>query len=71
MSDTLGEAFPKEQARCRGLLKQYEQLRSMPGVNVNFAVAAIEAVLKKADEAAISGDPVAMLRAFQAMKDCE
>ncbi len=70
MSASLGEAYPKEQARCRELLRQYEEIRNLPGVNVNFAVAMIEKTLKEADQAAISGDPVAMLRAYEAMKDC-
>lgn len=67
---TLGEMFPKEQMRCRELLEQYAECAKLPGVNVNFAVAAIKDVLRRADQAAISGDPVAMLRLYEEMKGC-
>lgn len=68
---TLGEDFPLEQARCRKLLATYRELGQMPGVFVGFAIASIEATLKAVDEAAISGDVVAMLRAYKRMKEHE
>lgn len=67
---TIGEEYPKEQARCRELLEQYASLRTMPNVNVEFAIVAIEDVLRRADKAAISGDVVAMLRSYKEMKGC-
>jgi len=71
MSESLGDAYPKEQARLRECLGRYQELRSMPGVNVSFALAAIEDVLRRADEAAISGDLPAMIRLYQEMQGCE
>jgi phage-related baseplate assembly protein len=67
MSESLGEAFPKEQERLRELLQAYRDI----GPAGAFGYMAISAVAKRADEAAISGDPVAMLRAYQEMKGCE
>ena len=68
---SVGEDYPVQQARCRDLLMEYKNMRQTPGVNVNFAIASIEDVLRQADEAAMSGDVVAMLRAYQEMKSCE
>lgn len=62
---TLGEDYPKEQARCRELLALYAEIPTGA-----FGSAAISAVLKEADEAAISGDLPRMIAAFKAMKDC-
>ncbi len=63
---SLGEALPEEQARCRELLIQYKEI----GPAGNFAAIMIEQDLKNADEAVISGDIVAMMRAYQALKGC-
>jgi hypothetical protein len=67
MSETLGEAYPKEQTRCRELLALYKEI----GPAGAFGRAAIEAVLKRADEAAIRGDLAAMIAAYSEMKECE
>jgi hypothetical protein len=67
MTLTLGEALPQEQARCRELLTQYKQI-GPAGV---FGAAMIEAALKRADQAVMSGDPVAMLRTYDELKKCE
>lgn len=67
---TLGDAYPKEQERLRKLLETYEEVRKL-GAFVDFAVAGIKDVQRRADEAAISGDVVAMLRMYQEMKDCQ
>ena len=61
---TLGEEYPLEQARLRALLKQYQEI----GPAGRFGALMIETSLAEADKAAMSGDPVAMLRAFQDMK---
>lgn len=64
---TLGDAYPQEQARCRELLVVYLAL----GPTGLFGATMIEAVLKRADEAAISGDVVAMIRLYHEMKGLE
>ena len=50
--DTLGDAFPKEQARCRKVLGQYKSI-GMPGA---FGALMIEDVLQRADKASAGGD---------------
>lgn len=66
-TNTLAEAFPKEQARCRVLLDDYRQI----GPAGHFAIVMIESVLRRADQAAVSGDTVAMLRSFDELQGCE
>jgi len=68
MADSLGEAFPREQARVRELLHVYQRLPKNAGA---FGAVMLEQVLQRADQAAISGDPVAMLRSLQELKGCE
>lgn len=70
MSDTmttLGDEYPKQQARLRELIQLYSDLGPVGA----FGKVVIEQVLRRADEAAISGDVVAMLRSFEEMKGCE
>lgn len=62
---SLGEEYPKQQARCRELLEQYTAI----GAAGAFGHAMISQTLKEADEAAISGDLVAMIKAFEKMRD--
>jgi hypothetical protein len=64
---SLGEEFPKEQARCRELLREYYKI----GPAGRFGAAMIEQTLKDADQAVLSGDVVEMLQAFKKMQDCE
>jgi hypothetical protein len=66
--DTLGDAFPREQQRLRDLIKIY---RDLPDGVGTFGAIMIEQVLKEADAAAISGDVVRMLIAFEKMKGCK
>ena len=66
--DTLADALPREQKRCRKLLDQYKTLRNTEGVNVEFVVAMIELALANAERAASAGDVVAMLRAYFELK---
>ena len=61
---SLGEELPKEQARVRNVLGYYREI-GPPGV---FAAAMIEADLRRADEAVMSGDVVQMIRAYEALK---
>ena len=69
MSDTLGDALPKEQARVRALIIQYRD----PGLGGagEFAARMMEADLQSADKAVMSGDLVAMIQAYQALKGWE
>jgi hypothetical protein len=64
---SVGEEFPKEQARVRKLLGVYKSL----GPAGQFGGLMIEQVLHRADMAAISGDPVEILRSYEALKSCE
>jgi len=65
--ETLGDAFPKEQARVRELLGLYKEL----GPNGWWGAMQIEGKLQEADRAAISGDAVAMLVAYENLKACQ
>lgn len=67
MVETLGEALPKEQARVREVLGIYKSI----GPAGAFGATMIEASLRAADQAVMSGDPVAMLRAYQDLKSIE
>ena len=64
---TLGDELPKEQARCRELLIVYKEI----GASGAFGAAMIEQSLREADQAVISGDVVAMLRAYARLKNHE
>lgn len=63
---TVGDEFPKEQARVRELLGVYKQL----GPAGAFGAMMLEQTLARADHAAISGDVVAVLRSYQELKGC-
>lgn len=64
---SVGEQFPLEQARVRELLTQYKAI----GPAGMFGAAMIEQALRRADQAAISGDVVAILRSYQELKECQ
>lgn len=64
MTETLGEAFPKQQARVREVLDAYKQCGPMG----TFAVINIEQALQRADKAAIDGDLVEMIRSFKELQ---
>ncbi len=59
--ETLGDALPKEQARVREVLGHYKEI----GTAGMFGAAMIEQSLKNSDQAVMSGDLVAMLRAYE------
>lgn len=63
--ESLGEALPKEQARCRELLVAYRSI----GPAGNFGAMMIEQALQKADQAVISGDVAEMIRSFKELKE--
>jgi hypothetical protein len=64
---SLGEQLPVEQARVRELLGVYKSL----GPTGAFGAMMIEQCLRRADEAVISGDVVAMIQAYEELKGCE
>lgn len=64
---SIGEDYPKEQARLRELLPLYRGI----GPAGIFGATMIEMTLQRADQAAISGDLVAMLRCYQEMREIE
>lgn len=65
--ESLGEAFPKEQARIRQLIADY---RDLPGGAGHLGAMFLEDTLRRADEAAISGDVVAMIGLYEEMRSC-
>lgn len=62
---TIGEDFPIQQARMRRCIEQ----GLATGPNGRFYVAVCEEILRRADEAAISGDVVLILRSYNEMKE--
>lgn len=64
---TLGEEYPKEQARVRKILGYYKEA-GPAGV---FGAAMIEDLLRRADKASTSGDLVAMISCFKEMKEID
>ena len=64
MSESLGEALPKELARVRQVLAIYNEL----GPAGAFGAMVIEDSLNAADKAIISGDIVAMIAAYEDLK---
>lgn len=65
---SLGEDFPRMQAHVRELLGEY---KALPGGVGAFGAMMIEQVLQRADQAAMSGDVVAMIRSYEEMKECK
>lgn len=67
-TENLAEALPLEMARVRDeLLPEYDALGA-PGV---FAAAVLRHDLDDASRALASGDVVAMLRAYEALRDAQ
>lgn len=64
---SVGEEYPKEQARVREILGQFKQI----GPAGAIGAALIEDVLRRADRAAMSGDVLAVLRSFEEMRKVE
>lgn len=59
---TLGDALPREMARVREILGYYRAAAA-------FGAATIEADLRAADEAVMSGDLAAMISAYKRLRD--
>lgn len=64
---SVGIEFPKEQERARELLKQYRDI----GPAGSFGALMIEQALQRADQAAMSGDVVAILKSYEELKRLE
>lgn len=65
--ESLGDAYPKQQERCRKILVQYIQI----GQAGAFGRALLEDLLRRADRAAIEQDLPAMIRCYKEMQDFE
>jgi len=65
VTTTLGDDFPKQQARVRECQRRGREL----GTAGALYVALCEEALQHAEEAAISGDIVRILRAYQELKE--
>jgi hypothetical protein len=63
--DSVGEDFPRQQARVREVLGHYREI----GPAGQFGAAMIEADLREADEAMASGDVVRILRSYETLRD--
>ena len=61
--DTLGDALPREMARVREVLGHYREI----GPAGAFGARMIELDLQAADRAVMSGDLVAMIRAYETL----
>jgi hypothetical protein len=61
--ETLAEALPKEQQRVRELLPLYDEIPT--GI---FAATMMRQSLARAEQAAASGDVIAMLTAYEDLK---
>jgi hypothetical protein len=67
---TLAEALPAEMARVRDeVLPQYLALRGMPNVVVEPQITIMRAELDEATRATMAGDVVAMLKAYNSLKE--
>ena len=65
---SLGEAFPKEQARVREVLGIYKEMPLGAG---SIGASMIEITLREADKAVIEGDLVKMIRVYKEMQAIE
>jgi hypothetical protein len=66
--ETLGEAYPKEQARIREeLIPAYIEI----GPVGRFGLVMLEDLLRRADKAVIEGDLVKMVKIYEEMKGCQ
>lgn len=65
--NSLGDEFPKEQARVRTILGYYRKI----GPAGTFGALMIEDVLRRADIAAMSGDVIAMLAVYQELREIQ
>jgi len=64
---TLADGIQEQLARCRQLLVQYNDPMIRPVAG--FAIAHIEADIRRTEKAILEGDVVEMLRCYEALKD--
>lgn len=62
---SLAESLPEQQRRVRRLIEVYREV----GPAGQFAIAMMEQALSRAEDAAASGDVVAMIRAHEELKE--
>lgn len=62
---SVGEDYPRQQARIRQCILDGKEI----GPACAFYVAMAEDILRRADEAAISGDIIAQVRSYSEMKE--
>ena len=63
---SLAEDFPQEQQRVRDLLPLYDSIPTGA-----FGAMMLRQALTRAEQAASSGDVVAMLRSYEELKGCQ
>lgn len=63
---SLAEDYPKQQQRVRDLLPLYDAIPTGA-----FGAMMLRQVLTRAEQAAASGDVVAMLRSYEELKGCQ
>lgn len=63
---SLAEAFPEEQERVRELLQEYVAI----GRAGLFGATILRATLRRAEEAAASGDTIRMIQSFRELQKC-
>jgi len=66
-STSVGLDFPKQQARVRELLSQYEAI-GPPGI---FGATMIKQALSRAERAMASGDVIEILRSYKELMEFE
>ena len=67
--DSLAVALPKQQSRVRELIREYSD-PTLKGAG-NMAIMFMEAALKRADIAVMSGDITQMILAYEDLKEYE
>lgn len=65
-TQTFADAFQREQERVRELVKIYDEIPTGA-----FGAAMLRQALSRAEQAAMSGDVIAMLRSYEELKGCQ
>jgi hypothetical protein len=68
---SLAVELPKEINRVRALQDEFKSLRGIGNVVVEPQIAMMEAAITRAINASSGGDVIAMLRAYEDLKDYE
>ena len=68
MTDTLVDALPREINRVREIQDQYKSMRGMLNIEVEPAIAMMEAEIQCAINASVAGDVVQMVRSLVALR---